>query len=112
MTRLTLAQAIAREEGFYVTGSRAERNHNPGNLEYGAFAIAHGAEKSDGRFAIFPDPLDGFEALEALLKFSYSGLTIERAIRKYAPESENDTERYLANVCQWTGLKPSDLVTA
>jgi hypothetical protein len=35
-------------------GNPGERNFNPGNIEYGSFARAHGATSSDGRFAVLP----------------------------------------------------------
>lgn len=106
-TKSSLADAIAREEGFYVPDSRAARNHNPGNIVAGKFARMHGSLGSDGRFAIFENDFQGFAALEALLKSAaYFKLTISR----YAPASENDTTKYIENVCAWTGAKPTDLV--
>lgn len=103
---IPLWQAIARQEGFYVDGTRANRNNNPGNLEYGSFAISQGATGSDGRFAIFPDADAGFTALKNLLANFYHGLTLRQAISKYAPASENDTNAYVNNVSQWTGIAP------
>lgn len=103
---LTVEQAIARQEGWYEqdTVTRNQRNNNPGNLEYGTFAIRNGATKSDGRFAIFPTPEAGFAALSNLLRAPhYINLTIEQAIRQFAPSSENDTEKYVKDVCYWTG---------
>ena len=52
---------------------RNMRNHNPGNIEYGAFARAHGATGSDGRFAIFPDDATGNAAMQALLESKRAG---------------------------------------
>ena len=40
----TFLEAIAREEGFYVKDTRAQRNRNPGNIEYGKFSIAHDSQ--------------------------------------------------------------------
>lgn len=103
---MTLQEAIARQEGFLVPGSRANRNNNPGNIEFGEFAIAHGATGSDGRFAIFPDAATGFAALTALLVNFYKGLTLPQFVEKYAPSSENDTGAYVQNLSSWTGLNP------
>ncbi len=59
---MELIDAIARMEGFYAAGSRAQRNNNPGNIVWGEFTQEHGAlhievtpagEKA--RFAVFPD---------------------------------------------------------
>jgi len=81
------------------TGTRASRNNNPGNIEYGDFAKSKGAIGSDGRFAVFPTVVAGFNAMDSLLKGgSYSGLSVSGAIRKYAPASENDTSAYIESL--------------
>ena len=86
-------------------GSRAWRNNNPGNLEYGKFARNHGAIGTDGRFAIFPDTATGFKAMASLLATnSYQKLTIEGAINRYAPPNENNVENYLKSIERQTGL--------
>lgn len=79
-------------------GSRSFRNNNPGNIEYGPFAISMGATGSDGRFAIFPSYDAGRRAQEQLLfhTSAYSGLTLGQAIAKWAPSSENDVGAYVA----------------
>lgn len=108
---MTLLHAIARQEGFYVAGTRAARNNNPGNLEAGKFAVAHGATGSDGRFAIFPSAEAGFAALKALLESpGYVGLTVAETIAKFAPPNENNTEAYIADVCHWCPCQPADLI--
>ena len=111
-SKKTLAQAIATMEGFYASqNTRAKRNNNPGNIEYGSFAKRYGATGSDGRFAIFPDAEHGFNALNALLSSpAYRGLTVAQAIAKYAPANENDTQNYIAMVCEWTGLLPTSIL--
>lgn len=102
---LTLEQAIACQEGWYaLTRTRCQRNNNPGNLEYGHFTIQNGAIGSDGRFAIFASGEDGFKALHNLLmSHEYVSLTIDQAIRRFAPSNENDTNAYIKHVCEWTG---------
>jgi hypothetical protein len=106
---MTLVEAIARMEGWLDPISRCRRNNNPGNIEAGKFAAAHGATGSDGRFAIFPSAAAGFAALVALLQMrSYSKLTVAQTIARYAPSNENDTRRYIALVCQWTGAQADD----
>lgn len=107
---LTLLQAMARQEGFYAEGSRPARNCNPGDIEYGKFALAHGAIGTDGRFAIFPDEATGFAAMRALLKGAYLGLTVQQAIAKWAPSSENNDAAYVDHVCEWTGLTPETVL--
>lgn len=103
--------AVAREEGFYVQGTRPNRNNNPGDIEAGRFATAHGATDSDGRFAIFPDIKAGFKAMAALfLAPAYINLTVAQALNRWAPPVENETNQYIKNVCIWVGCKDSDLI--
>lgn len=109
---MTLLEAMARQEGFYVKGTRPNKNNNPGDIEFGPFAKQHGATGSDGRFAIFPSAAAGFAAMGALLRKHYAGLTIKAALNKYAPPVENATDIYLAHVCEWSGVHPDDLIDA
>lgn len=88
-------------------GDRNWRNNNPGNIEYGPFAISMGAVGSDGRFAIFPSEEMGRKAADTLLKGkSYANLNIKDAINKWAPPSENNTNAYV-NAFKQAGLDPN-----
>jgi hypothetical protein len=87
--------------------SRGDRNNNPGNIEYGAFARAHGATGRDGRFAVFPDYETGARAQAALVgSTSYQGLTLDQFARKYA-EGDKAWER---TVGKELGIRPGDVV--
>ena len=104
-----------------VGGSRAWRNNNEGNLEYGTFAKAHGAIGTDGRFAIFPDEETGRRAKEALIFESdggknmpnnpldygkgigYRDKTLLQMIAAYAPSGENNTRAYQQRVLAAVG---------
>lgn len=108
----TFCEAIARMEGWLVKNSRARRNHNPGNIRYGRFARLHGAVGTDGSFAIFPSDDAGFKAMSILLESYYLGDSVEKALQRYAPPSENNTPLYIADVCEWTGLNPDTILTA
>lgn len=92
-----------------VTGPRNWRNNNPGNIEYGPFAKANGAIGSDGRFAIFPSYEVGRQAKANLLFNSkgYRNLSLEDAIDRYAPPTENDTDAYVSAVAGAIGVDPS-----
>lgn len=57
-----LAQAIASAEGFYVSGSRASRNHNPGDMTQDLIGKGIGM---DGPFVIYGSDADGFANLFA-----------------------------------------------
>ena len=81
--------------------NKATRNNNPGNLEHGSFTKKHGATSSDGRFAIFDTPEQGLGAMKSLLKSkNYKDLTIKKAIARYAPAFENNTQAYINSVAK------------
>ena len=106
------ASVARRSGGGKITGigggTRGVRNNNRGNIEYGPFAIAHGAIGSDGRFAKFGSMGAGDAALSALLQsYGARGInTISAIIKRYAPGSENDTAAYISDVAKRTGLNP------
>jgi hypothetical protein len=92
-------------------GSRAWRNNNPGNVQYDNIAVAHGAIGRDGAFAIFPGPESGSDALDALLHTSkYQDSTLDDAIAKYAPASENNTAAYQAYIRAHLGVPGATLL--
>lgn len=96
-----------------IGATRGIRNNNPGNLEYGPFAISHGATGTDGRFAIFPTMEAGVKAHEALLGGkNYAGKTLEQIIGRYAPAGENNVAAYIASITKQTGIKGGDIPTA
>jgi len=110
---MKVSEAIAREEGFYTPGTRAARNHNPGNIEWGVFARMHGATHAEiedgkpGRFAVFPDDFTGMQACKALLLI-HRGVLIAKTISIWAPPDENNTASYIANIGIWTRLDPEN----
>jgi uncharacterized protein (TIGR02594 family) len=86
-------------------GSRSWRTNNPGNIRKGSFTDNAGAIGDDGAFAIFPDEQTGFAAIVALLRTpSYTLLNLRAAIFRYAPPSENESDRYLAFVIEHSGV--------
>ncbi len=87
------------------------RDNNPGDLCAGKFTADHGAEAAPGRFAVFETAADGFAALRDLLTRNYAGMTLRAALLRYAPPVENNSEAYIANVCNWTGLTPDTVLT-
>jgi hypothetical protein len=88
-------------------GSRGDRNNNPGNVKYGAFAIAHGATGADsGGFAIFPDFHAGASAAAALLNSAYQGLTLAQIQKRWVG---NVDEGYLGGMMKATGLRAGDV---
>lgn len=111
---MTFTQAVAREEGFGVPGTRPTRNNNPGDLEYHEWMVTFGGKLETGahpRFASFPTSEQGFSAMRHLFGFPiYKGLTVAAALNKWAPPVENATNSYIGNVCKWVGCKPTDII--
>lgn len=117
---MTLPEAIGQIEGVNIPNSRAQRNNNPGNLNFAPYQVEkYGAvletlpagRSGKPRFAHFPTMEVGWAALHDLLSGPrYYGLTIEEAINKYAPPSENNTTNYVEFVCSKVGCKPTDTV--
>lgn len=97
-----------------VPGStRAERNYNPGNIEFNPQNKWQGQLPHDpsveGRFARFATPEAGARALAKLLS-NYGARgddTIEEIIAKFAPASENDSAAYMAALAKDLGVSPS-----
>jgi hypothetical protein len=88
-------------------GTRNWRNNNPGNIRKGSYAQSKGAVGDDGAFAVFPTLEVGMDAKEDLIFGPrYINLSIQDAISKYAPPSENDTQGYIKKVNQATGTTP------
>jgi hypothetical protein len=118
---LTFIEAIARMEGFEIQNSRAQRNCNPGNLNFEPWLAAEPfsavletpLRSEPARFCHFPDATTGFAALRALLVRDYLSETVHGALNRYAPPSDNnDTSAYEAGVCEMTGLQPDTVLTA
>ena len=57
-----IAQAIATAEGFFVSGSRPQRNNNPGDMTQDLIGKSTG---KDGAFVVYATPDDGWANLYA-----------------------------------------------
>jgi len=89
-------------------GTRAWRNNNPGNLRPYEFSKRHGAIGEAGGFAVFPDEATGQAALTRLLRTdTYQNLTVDEALARFAPPTENATEKYKGFVGEATGIEGS-----
>lgn len=121
---MTFLEAIAKQEGYYVVGSRPYRNNNPGDLIYCTESVKFGAIATDGRFAKFSSLTMGWIALQKWLSVparistdgvlvgGYLGARIEQVIERFAPASDhNNTEAYILSVCRNTELKRTDVLT-
>src|SRR6516165_5090507 len=93
------AQAIANAEGWFVAGSRPQRNNNPGNLT-----------DSAGAFRIFSTVADGWAALYEQVSLMFYGgsahydpsMTIAQVGAIYAAGDSN----WSNNVASYLGVTP------
>jgi hypothetical protein len=85
-----IEKVIARGEGFFSSKSNIPKTaHNPGDILYGKFAVAHGATgyvtaQGGKKVAVFPDDATGYKAMHDLLNTKgYSGLTPEQQLSRW-----------------------------
>ncbi len=89
---------------------RGLRNNNPLNIRHSSDKWQGRAKtQTDPAFVQFVSMAYGYRAAFVLLrtyrqKYGYN--TLRKIIGRWAPPSENNTERYLANVSKWSGLDP------
>lgn len=104
--RRDLAEGMRGPGRATTAEPRGDRNNNPGNIEYGPFASAHGATGTDGRFAVFPDWNTGANAMAALLRQRYQGMTLSGIQQRWtgAPSAA-----YLGGMSAETGLRPGEV---
>ncbi len=107
----SISQAIAQMEGFFTSGSIAQRNNNPGNLRsWGNLPVVDG-------YAVFPTPDAGWAALNRQVDLNVSrGLSLNEffggkpgVYGGYSPSGDgsNDPNRYALFVSSRIGLDPS-----
>ncbi|MCK9618647.1 MAG: structural protein P5 [Lentimicrobiaceae bacterium] len=93
---------------------RGLRNNNPGNIIKGGEPYkGEKVPSSDTRFRQFISIEWGYRALIHLLcRYieHYKRNTIEKIISAWAPDIENDTEEYIADVVSWTGISRSSSI--
>lgn len=113
---MTLAESIARFEGYFVSGSVAQRNNNPGNLRSGPRQIGTDAKG----YAIYATAEDGYADLDAQIDRNIDrGLTLREffggkpgVYAGYAPAADsNDPGHYADIVAGWTGTDPDAVLT-
>ena len=94
--------------------SRGLRNCNPGNLRRtkdrwkGLRPI-----QTDKEFFQFVDMAHGYRAMMITLQNyvrRHGCRTMAGIIKRYAPPSENNTEAYIAAICEWTGIAADEVL--
>lgn len=102
---------------------RGLRNNNPGNIDYNPSNKWQGQvgieddlpEHIKPRFAKFKSMEYGVRAIVKLLQTyeqRYKADTVREIVSRYAPTNENKTDKYIENVCKWSGLTPDQKISA
>ena len=97
--------------------TRGELNCNPLNIRRVAGTHWKGElplKGAGGSFVLFESVEWGLRAAFVLLytySTKYHANCIRDIISRWAPPTENDTERYIRNVCQWTGFGGNERLT-
>ena len=92
--------------------TRAERNHNPGNIR--RCGVRYRGERRpscDPAFKEFESDEWGYRAMFVLLhtyQVRYGLNTLREMISRYAPPEENHTALYIDAVSEMTGVKPDE----
>ena len=82
---------------------RGIRNKNPGNIKLGTDWDGLAADQTDPTFCIFDEAVMGIRALQRSLltyRFTHKKATIDEIIYRWAPPSENSTDKYVEFVCK------------
>lgn len=95
-----LAQLIAKEEGFFRSGTLPAVRHNPGDLRHSPHSQHPGGLAHKDDIGTIGTDADGWADLDRQLHiFADLKLTLAEAIYRWAPPSDgNDTSRYLSDV--------------
>lgn len=97
---------------------RGIRNNNPLNIRRGSNWKGLREVQTDPAFCQFKSMVWGIRAALKLMLNHITGFggsrprrdTVAKLVSVWAPSSENDTEAYIANVCQWAGCSPSGYI--
>ena len=93
---------------------RGYRNNNPLNIRYSRTNTWLGkvTPNTDGAFEQFQSMAYGYRAaLYLIRKYIADGYTtVQQIISKWAPATENNTQRYIQRVCATTGFQPSTTI--
>ena len=92
-----LAKLIAKEEGFFRSGTLPARDHNPGDLRHSPHSQHPGDPNAIGDI---DTDAHGWADLERQLQLDAGrGLTLGAAIYEWAPAADgNQPDRYLADI--------------
>ncbi len=104
---VALAIAIATAEGFYVSGSRPQRDNNPGDLTVDITGTGVG---TDGPLVVYGSADDGWDALYTQVNRYFSGTSAHAGpnstIADLAPSytGNDNADSWAANVARVLGV--------
>jgi hypothetical protein len=92
-----------------LTGYQA---NNPGNIRRTPINWKGKVKNSNNPFEIFTSLAFGTRALFMQIRtdLNRGNNTIEKLISKYAPATENQTNKYITNVARFTGFLPNQIL--
>lgn len=112
LAALGLSGALLSGPSTSGADARGIRNNNPGNIKKSSIEWK-GATGNDGTFVTFASPEDGIRALARILSVynsKYNLSTVRQIINRWAPPSENKTDKYVEFVAGKLGKKPNDQI--
>jgi len=107
---LALAGALALSPGQSSAEPLGASLNNPGNIRTTSDHWK-GSSRDNREFVKFDQPVYGIRAVTKLLKTykqKYGLNTIRGIITRWAPPEENDTEKYIRNMVEYTGFGETD----
>lgn len=93
--------------------NRGLRNNNPLNIRKGQHWIGESLNQTDKDFVVFIDMVYGVRAAFVILHTymeSYHINTVRMIIQRWAPPVENETDRYIAFVCDRLNVTPDTVL--
>lgn len=93
---------------------RGLRNNNPGNIRRNSDVFQGEIASTDKAFKQFKTMAYGYRAIFCILRTYYQNYhlkTIRQLIGRWAPSSENDTESYVSQVSDYSGIPADDPLT-
>lgn len=98
--------------------ARGIRNNNPLNIRKGSTWRGEVPVQTDTQFEQFESIQMGARAALKLIRNHVTGFsgkrrpfnTIEKLVRVWAPEAENNTEAYIKSVCAWLRCNRSTII--
>jgi hypothetical protein len=112
-SRYKLGLVIAHEEGFDKPGTLPSRRHNPGDLRHSPHSEHPGGPAHANDVGTIDTDEHGWQDLDRQLEiYAREKLTLRSMIALYAPPTDdNDTSRYLRDVCAAMGMSPDTPVS-